>query len=206
MHLAGSEEEEEDCDDDEEAEKEQREEHEKETAGEEEQIVVAVEPEPAATEQDSQEGCMKEKSKGAEEEVELCGRRKPENESETQSEKGRGDKAVTDLSGQSHKKDKLSPEGQGENIGANAVSDNRAVNAEMGREYNAQKVSETVSEKSPTVRQEDNSSDEVASAEESKKNIHTEPMEVEATESGEPQTSTTEPSGAGKGEEDTGTG
>ncbi|XP_076006471.1 ATPase family AAA domain-containing protein 2 [Genypterus blacodes] len=83
----------------------------------------------------------------------------------------------------------------------NPVSDNRDVNTETERECNGQKVSEIVSEKGPTVRQEANG---VATAEESIKKIQAEPMEVEASERKEPQTSTTEPAGAGKGEDDIG--
>ncbi|XP_044214313.1 ATPase family AAA domain-containing protein 2-like isoform X2 [Thunnus albacares] len=215
----GSDEEEEDGDDEEEVEKGGAAEHDEGNGGEE---VVDVESVPAAAhkgssestakEQDSQEECeeegREERSQAAEDELIVCANQKPESDEQRQNEKEKADEAVTDQSGENHQHRE---EGGDESSEITAVNTNKHSHAEIGEnqgqsytedcgETHSEKQTETEAEKCQTVTQEDDRSSEVATAEEAEQNSEAEPMEVDATE-----TSTTEPSAAVRGEDDTST-
>ncbi|XP_041798159.1 ATPase family AAA domain-containing protein 2-like isoform X2 [Chelmon rostratus] len=214
-HL-GSDEEEDDGDDEEEVEKGGGTECDEGTGGEEEQMVVDVELGPAPAqeggfkptekEQGSQEGREK-RSHSAEDKVILCETGKTENDDETQNDKEKVDKAVTDQPGQSEENSKVLTKAGNENSQAISVKPNQDSHTETETDTqgqsNTEESGETKSQKlteTETVTDVDDGNSKVVTVEEAKQNSPTEPMEMEAT-----QTSTTDASEAVRGEEDSGT-
>lgn len=213
----GSDEEEDDGDDEEEVEKGGGTECDEGTGGEEEQMVVDVELGPAPAqeggfkptekEQGSQEGREK-RSHSAEDKVILCETGKTENDDETQNDKEKVDKAVTDQPGQSEENSKVLTKAGNENSQAISVKPNQDSHTETETDTqgqsNTEESGETKSQKlteTETVTDVDDGNSKVVTVEEAKQNSPTEPMEMEAT-----QTSTTDASEAVRGEEDSGTG
>lgn len=213
-HL-GSDEEEEYGDDEEEVEKGGAAEHDEGNGGEEDEMVIDVESAPAAAqegssgstakEQDSQEECKEkgreERSQAAEDGVIVHANERHENDK--QNEKERVNKAATDQSGENYKQRE---EGGDEGSEITAVNTNEDRHTEAGDNQgqsntDSEKPTETEAAKFQTVIQDVDRNSEVATVEEAEQNIEAEPMEVDTRE-----TSTTDPSGAVRGEDDTGTG
>ncbi|XP_074510873.1 ATPase family AAA domain-containing protein 2 isoform X3 [Sebastes fasciatus] len=188
------------------------------TGGEEDQMMADVESgrapaqegslEPTVKEQDSQEG-REEGSEAADDDVKLCETGKAENDDRTRNEKETADEVVTDQPGQSEENQVLAKAGN-ENSVTISLNTNKDSHTETDRatqgqsnteesgETDSQKLTETETDKCQTVIQADDRNNEVVTVEEAEKTA--EPMEVEATD-----TSTTDASAAGRGEEDTGT-
>lgn len=196
----GSDEEEEDGDDEEEVEKGGG-------AEEEDQIVVDVETGPAP----AQEGSVAKKQ--GSQQVILHETGKPENDNQTQNEKEKVDKAVTDQPGQSEENNMVLTQVGNENSETISVNTNKdshseiegdiqgQYNTEESGETNSQKLTETETHKCQTVIEADDRNNKVVTVGEAEENSPGEAMEVEAT-----GTPATDASAAVRGEEDTGTG
>ncbi|XP_070690704.1 ATPase family AAA domain-containing protein 2-like [Pempheris klunzingeri] len=212
-HL-GSDEEEEDGDDDEEVEKGGEAECDEVTGGERDQEVVNEDYGPAPAqegslvkEQNSQEG-REDRSQASEDKVILCEAGKMDNDDQTQNEKEKVDKTVTDQPVQSEKNNKVLKQAGNENSSVNTNQDSdtklegdtqKQPNTEESGDTNCQRLTETETDKCRTVVETDDRTKKVVTVEVAEVNSPAEPMEVEATE-----TSAKEVSAAVRGEEDTG--
>ncbi len=219
-----SDEEDEDGDDEEEVEKGGGTECDEGTGGEEDQMVLEVESGPAAAkeggfvpsekEQDSVEwgGEMRQAAK---DELIFCETGKTENDDQTQFDKGKTDKAVTDLPEQAEEDNKELT------VAGNEISETTSMNTNQDRhtetegdtqgqsnaeekltdETKSHKLPENETEGCKTVIDVDDCNNKVSTVEKAEQNCPTEAMEVEATE-----TSPTDTSEAVRGEQDNGTG
>lgn len=200
----GSDEEEEDGDDEEDVEKGGGTECDEGTGGKEEQMVVDIESGPAPAQegsigQDGQEG-REEISQAAEDDVILCKTGKTENYYQTQNNKEKVDKSVTEQQGQSAENKKVLTKAGNENSESISVNTNPDSHMETERDTWERSNTETSGKTNSQKLTETENNNKVVTVEEAEQNSPTEPMEVEATE-----TATTDISEAVRGE-DTGTG
>ncbi|XP_070821724.1 ATPase family AAA domain-containing protein 2-like isoform X1 [Chaetodon trifascialis] len=215
-HLGSDEEEEDGDDEEEEVEKEGETECDEGTGGEEEQMMIDVQSGPALAqegrfkptemEQGSQEE-REERSQPAEDKLILCETGTTENDHQTQNDKDKVEKAVTDQPGQSVENSKVFAKAGNENSETISVTPNQdshtetetdtqgQSNTEQSDETESQKLTET-----ETVTEADDRNKKVVTVEEAKQNSPAEPVEVETM-----QISTIDASEAVRGEEDTGT-